>query len=272
MVRADDRRDDRLDLAAQALLERGLPLVGADVAAVCIVAGTVGQELAALVDDRHPLRPQSVDGAGDEMTDGANLMRLQRAADLEHDGRGGIDLVAREQRAIGHHQMHAGVLDAVERADGAGELAFERAHVVDVLHEARGAEHLRLVEDLVTDAAALGQAAFGERHAQPGDAVLRHHHDVAVVAQLIGHGLTVELLHDRRRILIGQIGEQRRHQRRRHPHDEEDEEADQRNGDGAHGRNPRRAERFNELDQTLHRAAPLGPSDAMRRTGQDLPG
>jgi hypothetical protein len=120
--------------------------------------------------------------------------------------------------------------------------------------------------------AALGQAAFGERHAQPGDAVFRHQHDVAVVAQLVGHGLTVELLHDRRGIFVGEVGEQRRHLRRRHPHDEEDEEADQRDGDGAHGRDARRAERFDELDQTLHRASPLGPSDATRRTGQDLPG
>ena len=134
----------------------------ADVAAVGIVAGAVGQELAALVDDRHPLRPQPVDGAGDEVADGADLRLLQRAADLEHDGRGGFDLVAREQRAIGHHQMHAGILDAIERTDGAGELAFERPHVIDVLHEARGAEHLRLVENLVADAAALGQAAFGK--------------------------------------------------------------------------------------------------------------
>ena len=108
-----------------------------------------------------------------------------------------LDLVAREQRAFRHHQMDARVLDAVERADGAGELAFERAHLVDVLHEARGAERVRLVENLVADAAALGQAAFGERHAQPGDAILRHQDDVAVVAQLVGDAFAIELLHDR---------------------------------------------------------------------------
>src|ERR1700675_1860896 len=69
--------------------------------------------------------------------------------------------------------MHAGGLDAVERTDGARQLAFERPQIVDVLHEARGAERVRLVENLVADAAALGQAVFGQRHAQPGDAVTR---------------------------------------------------------------------------------------------------
>ena len=167
--------------------------------------------------------------------------------------------------------MHAGVLDAVERADGAGELAFERAHVIDVLHEARGAERLRLVENLVADAAALGQAAFGERHAQPGDAVLRHHDDVAVVAQLVGHGLTIELLHDRGGIVVGEVGEQRRHLRRRHPQDEEGEEADQRDGDGAHGGDARRAERLDELDQTLHRASPLAPATPCAALGKICP-
>ena len=54
-------------------------------------------------------------------------------------------------------------------ADGAGQLTFERAQVVDVLDEASGAKRVRLVENLVADAAALGQAAFGELHAQPRD-------------------------------------------------------------------------------------------------------
>ena len=85
---------------------------------------------------------------------------------LQYDRGRRLDLVAREQRPFRHHQVHARVLHAVERADGARELAFERAHAVDVLHEARGAERIRLVENLVADAAALGQPALGKRHAQ----------------------------------------------------------------------------------------------------------
>ena len=234
----------------------GLPLVGADIAAVGIVGGAVGEQLAALVDDRDALRPQPVDRGGDQMADGAHLRRFERAAHLEHDRGRRLDLVAREQRPFGHHQMHARGLDAVERLDGAGQLAFERPQIIDVLHEARGAERVRLVENLVADAAALGQAVFGQRHAQPRDAVARHHDDIAVVAQFVGDAFAIELLDDGGGIFQRQVGEQRRHLRRGHPQHQEGEEADQGDGDGAHRGDARGAERFDELDQTLHRAFP----------------
>ena len=80
--------------------------------------------------------------------------------------------------------MDAGVLDLIECADGARQLAFQRPQVVDVLDEARGAERIRFVENLVADAAALGQAILGQRHAQPRHLIARHHDDIAVVAQL----------------------------------------------------------------------------------------
>jgi hypothetical protein len=52
--------------------------------------------------------------------------------------------------------MDPGRLDAVDGADGAGEFAFQRAQMVDVLNEAGAAEGVGLVEDLVADAASLG--------------------------------------------------------------------------------------------------------------------
>jgi len=52
--------------------------------------------------------------------------------------------------------VHPRRLDAIERPDGAGELALKRAQVIDVLDEAGGAERVGLVENLVADAAALG--------------------------------------------------------------------------------------------------------------------
>ena len=103
--------------------------------------------------------------------------------------------------------MHARVLDAVERADGTLELAFERAHRIDVLHEAGGAERVRLVENLVADAAALGQAALSELHPQPGDAILGHQNHVAVVAQLVRNSFAVELFDDRGGVVERQVGE-----------------------------------------------------------------
>ena len=64
VARTDHRSDDRLHLLlAQPLLERDLPFVGADIAAVRIVGGAVGQQVARLVDDRDALRAQLADGA-----------------------------------------------------------------------------------------------------------------------------------------------------------------------------------------------------------------
>ena len=103
--------------------------------------------------------------------------------------------------------MHARGLHAVEAADGAGEFAFQRTQMVDVLDEGGGAERVRFVENLVADAAALGQAAFGELHAQPRDVVLGHHHDGAVVFELVGDRLPLQILDDRGRVLDRQIGE-----------------------------------------------------------------
>ena len=107
--------------------------------------------------------------------------------------------------------MHARLLHAVDGADGAGQLALQRAQVIDVLHEARGAERVRLVENLVADAAALGQPALGELHAQARNLLPRHHDDGAVALDVVGNALTLEILDDRRGVLDRKIGEQRRH-------------------------------------------------------------
>jgi hypothetical protein len=147
---------------------------------------------------------------------GAHLLRLERAADLEHNRRGRFDLVAREQRPFRHDPMHARALHAVEPANGAGELAFERPQIIDVLDETGGAERVGFVEDLVADAAALGQTALGEPHAQPRDAILGDHNDAAVIAQLVNDALPLQLLHDRGGVLEGEVGEQRRHLRCRY--------------------------------------------------------
>ena len=117
------------------------------------------------------------------------------------------------------------------------QLAFERPQIVDVLHEARRAERIGLVENLVADAAALGHAAFGQRHAQPRDAVAGHHDDVAVIAQFVGDAFAIELLDDGGGVFQRQVGKERRHLRRGHAHHEEAEEADQGDGDGGHRRN-----------------------------------
>ncbi len=252
---ADHRGDDALDLLAQAPLVGDFAFVGPD-ARTGIGLCAVGEQAAAFIDDRHPLGAQAVDGRGNQMADRAHLLRLELPAHLEHDRGGGLDLLAREQRPFRQHQVDARTLHAVDGADGAGELALERAQVVDVLNEAGGAEGVGLVEDLVADAAAFGQARFGELHAQLRHTVLRHQDDGALVLELVGDALAIEVLQDRRRVLEGQVGEERRHLRRGDAQDQESEERDQRDRHRGHGRNARRPERLQELDQSLHVSAP----------------
>ena len=248
---SDHRGNDGLDLIAHPLLERDLALVGAH-AARRLVAVAVGQQAAGFVDDRNALRLQPVDGGRGEMADRPHLRRIEAAAHLEHDRSRRLRLFAREQRPLGQHQVHPRRLDAIERPDGAGELALERAQVIDVLDEAGGAERVGLVENLVADAAALGQPAFGELHAQPGDALLGHHQDGALVPHLVGNRLPLQVFHDGGRILGREVGEQRRHLRRRHAHDQEGEESDERDRDRAHCDDPGRAERSEERNGGLH--------------------
>ena len=88
------------------------------------VRGAVGQQPPGFVDDRHPVRLQPVDGGGDDVADGADLRRLERAAHPNHDGGRRLRRLAGEQRPLGQHQMDAGGLDAVDGADGAGEFAL----------------------------------------------------------------------------------------------------------------------------------------------------
>ena len=203
------------------------------------------------------------------MADGADLRRLERAAHPHHDRGRRLRRLAGEQRPLRQHQMDAGGLDAVDGADGAGEFALQRAQMVDVLDEAGGAERVRLVEDLVADAAALGQVAFGELHAQPRHLVLRHHDHGAFVAQLEGDGLAFEVLDDQGGIIGVEVGEERGHLRRGDAHDDEREKSDQRGGHRHHRHQPRSAETSQETNQTLHQQPPgIRPEGP---TGQLLP-
>ena len=263
----DHRDDDPLDLLAQPPLIGGLPLVGVDAAESAVGGRAIGEQAAGLVDDRDPLGLEAVDRRGHQVADRAHLLGLERAADLEDDRGRGLRLVAREQRTLGQHQVHARRLHPLDGADGAGELTFERAQVIDVLHEAGGAERVGLVENLVADAAALWQAGLGKLHAQARHAVLRHQHDGAVVLELVGDRLPLEVLHDRGRILEAQVGEQRRHLRGGDAQDQEGEKAHHRDRDRGHGRHPRRPQRFEEVEESLHVPSPDHPTPR-----QDLPG
>src|SRR5581483_11929275 len=218
---------------------------------VGVGGGAVGEQLAGFVDDRDPLRLQAGDGGGDKMADGTDLLRLQRAAHPHHDRGGGFGRLAREQRPLGEHEVHPRSLDTVDRRDGAGQLALERPQMVDVLDEARGAQRIRFVEDFIADAAALGQAAFGELHAQPRHFVLGDHDDAALVAQLVWNALAVQVLDDAGGVLQAEIGEEGGHLRRRDAHDDEGEEADERGSNRDHRHQTRSTQTLKEVYETL---------------------
>ena len=75
---ADDARDDVLDLELDPLLDRRLALLEAEAGQALLALRAVGQQPAALVDDRDPLGLQPVHGRGDEMAHGPDL-RPRRA-------------------------------------------------------------------------------------------------------------------------------------------------------------------------------------------------
>src|SRR5436190_5274110 len=122
---------------------------------------------------------------------------LLSAAHAQHDRGRRFDFLTREERALRKHEMHARGLHAVNGADGAGKFAFQRAQVIDVLNKARRAERVALVEDLITDAAALGDSAFGEFHAKASHLVLGDIDRGAVVADLESKALPFKILDDR---------------------------------------------------------------------------
>ena len=164
------------DLVAQAPLEATLALVGAEAAdrrRSSSAPSASSWPASSTIETRCGFNPLTAEATRWRIA--RTCCGFERAAHAQHDRGRRLDLVAREQRALGQDEMHARGLHPVDRPDGARKLAFERAQVIDVLHEGGGAERVGLVEDLVADAAALGQAALGELHAQARHLVVRHH-------------------------------------------------------------------------------------------------
>jgi hypothetical protein len=207
--------------------------------------------------------------------DGADFAGGQFTANREHDGGGRIGALAAEQLALGQHQMHAGRLDAGQGRDGAGQLAFERTHVVDVLHEAGGAQRRLLVEDLVADLAALRQARTGQRHAGGGDLVARDENGVAVTAQFEGNVERLQFGHNCRRVFEAETGIERRQIRGLRPHHEVAEKAEHEQGDDRHSGQSRQAYAVDQLGKVIHAGTRLkeNHADATRvmAAGQKLP-
>ena len=128
------------------------------------------QQIAARIDDGDVLRPQPGHRGGDQVEDGLDALAIQpaHAGHGQHHAGLRVLAVARERLAARQHQMHAHGADAVHGADGARDLALQRAGLVDLLLEFGGGEAVAAIEDLVADGAAGGQALLGQHQPRLG--------------------------------------------------------------------------------------------------------
>ncbi len=97
------------------------------------------------------------------MDHGADLPFIQRTARLQinGDGRRRRFLFTDKQRWFWHGQVHAGAFQRAEGFDGAGQLAFQRALVVNLLAELADAEFF-LIQEFKAHRATFRQTLLGK--------------------------------------------------------------------------------------------------------------
>ncbi len=184
-ARADNAFDDALQALAQAFLDLGLVL-GARPVDGRVVLAADGQGVAAVIEQGHVVGLEVRHRAGNQVADGANLVARQVGARDTDDDRGGrLGGLVLEQLTLGHDQVDARRGDAVEGLDGARQLAFQGALVVEVLHELGLAKRRRIVENFVTDRAGGRQALAGQQQARLVDGFAVDHDRRTIALQLI---------------------------------------------------------------------------------------
>ena len=115
-------------------------------------------------------------------------------------------LGAAERAFVRHHQMDARRLDAAHGLDGARQLAFQRAHAGDFLHEGGEAERAELVEQFVAGAAGARQALFRQQHARMGGVAVGDIDRGAVGGDVERHACILERGADARDVLLVEAG------------------------------------------------------------------
>jgi hypothetical protein len=173
------------------------------------VSAIVHLVAAVLVDHGHVARGQFRHRRGHQVHDGGYLRLVQRAARLqvEQDRGGRVLLVAHEHRGLGQRQMHARRADGGQRLDRIGQFAFQRALVIDLLDELRGAQ-LLVLEQFEADVAGARQALRRQLQADAVDLVGRHQDRAAAFRKLVFDPHLVQRGGDRAAILVGRVGEQ----------------------------------------------------------------
>ena len=246
MAGADHAGDDGLDSLAQGVFVVGgvfVLVAGQGIGARLVVAA--GQEAAAIIHDGDPVGRQRGDGGGHKVLDGLDLAAVHAAAGLQHDrSRRGL-VIARKNLALGDDKMDAGAFHALDGLDGAGQLAFQGAQMIDVLDKGGGAEGVGLVEDLIADAGG-GQIVLGQRHAQLGHLVGGDQDGAAILDVILdGHG--VQLAGDGGGIARVQAGEQDGLGRLGDGAGDIKEEGGQHGGNAGHDAEPCRTHLFEKL-------------------------
>ena len=156
------------------------------------------------------------------------------ARELHDDGCRRATVRRRPVGMVGECQVDARRVDAAELRDRPCELALERTLVAQPLHEV-GLTRRLSVEELEADAAARGQAAARERHAEPVEAVARHEQRAAVVVDTVRHALGREPLTDRRSVAGVEVREERSVDRGLDAPGDGDHERERRQGRTHHG-------------------------------------
>ncbi|MNV41851.1 hypothetical protein D3C71_1335020 [compost metagenome] len=140
------------------------------------------------------------------MSHGADLSFVQCAARLKIDGHRSSRgfLFAHEQRRFWHRQVYASAFHRAERFNGAGQFAFQRALVVDLLAKLADTEFF-LVQQFKSDRAAFRQALLSQTQTQFVNFVGRHFQRTAVIREAVRDIHLGQLGNDSPAVLIGKI-------------------------------------------------------------------
>jgi len=164
VVHAEERRKRLVDVGFDLALHR---LDDAEITTDGAVAAVLArsEHLAGGIEHGDVVGVETGNGRGDEVANRCGGLAASLASGADHHRGRRFLRAAAEIADIGHDDMDAGGVDAVDRLDGAADLAFQGAHAGHFLHEGGEAERADIVEEFVAGIGAVGQAAFGEQKA-----------------------------------------------------------------------------------------------------------
>jgi hypothetical protein len=144
------------------------------------------------------------------------------------------------------------------------ELALERPAEVNVGEEIGRAQRADLIEDLVADRTAPGQAFLGEGHTQPQGALGRHQDGTAVVEQPEGNAQPLQPPRDLGAVLELQAAIEQGVVGLGDPEHQKAEEREQADRGGAEHEETRRAERAQPIEHPKARGRCIRDGDRVR--------